>query len=64
MNVYAPNGTVAYVGGGGIMGALRGDLVDISGNGGIHYDEGLAGLGNENNSEAKTSYSSMYYHYE
>lgn len=57
MNLYAPLGTVAYKGNGDIMGAVRADVVDISGNGSLHYDENLGGSG-----EA-VSYSSVYYYY-
>ena len=62
MNVYAPLGAVYYTGGGSIIGALRGKDVKISGNGGIHYDEGLIGIGGSGEA-ASTSYSSIYYYY-
>ena len=62
MNLYAPYGTVSYNGNGDIMGALRGDVVDISGNGDIHYDEGLGDIG-DSTEEASVSYASIYYHY-
>lgn len=62
MNLYAPHGNVAYNGGGGIMGALRAKNVDISGNGGIHYDEGLSGMGGSG-TDASTSYSVVSYYY-
>ncbi|MEH6453298.1 MAG: pilus assembly PilX N-terminal domain-containing protein [Psychromonas sp.] len=62
MNLYAPHGNVAYNGTGDIMGALRGKNVDISGTGGIHYDEGLAGLG-KLTTAAATSLNSVYYSY-
>ncbi|PKH02303.1 hypothetical protein CXF72_12500 [Psychromonas sp. MB-3u-54] len=54
MNLYAPLGTIAYNGNGNIMGALRGEVVDISGNGGIYYDQGLG---------APASYCAIYYYY-
>ncbi len=62
MNLYAPKGAVSYKGNGNIMGALRGKVVDISGNGGIHYDEGLADIG-ASEAETSISYSSLYYYY-
>ncbi len=62
MNLYAPHGTVSYNGNGDIMGALRGDVVDISGNGGIHYDEALGDIGGSG-AAASVSYASIYYHY-
>ena len=62
MNVYAPLGAVYYTGNGSIIGALRGKNVKISGNGGIHYDEGLNDIGDPK-VPASTSYSSVYYHY-
>lgn len=61
MNLYAPLETVSYTGGGAILGALRGKNVDISGNGDIHYDEGLAEAGSGN--VVPASYASVYYHY-
>jgi hypothetical protein len=62
-NVYAPLGGVEYNGTAGLFGALRGREVAITGTGDIHYDEGLAGIGNGGSSEAETSYSSVYYYY-
>ncbi|ABM04935.1 hypothetical protein Ping_3248 [Psychromonas ingrahamii 37] len=54
MNLYAPLGTIAYNGNGNIMGALRGEVVDISGGGDIHYDQGLG---------EPASYCAIYYYY-
>jgi Tfp pilus assembly protein PilX len=62
MNLYAPFGDVAYNGNAGIMGALRGKNVAISGTGGLHYDEGLAGIG-DSGAPRLVSYSAVYYYY-
>ncbi|PKH01251.1 hypothetical protein CXF72_17715 [Psychromonas sp. MB-3u-54] len=62
MNLYAPFGDVAYNGNAGIMGALRGKNVAISGTGGLHYDEGLAGIG-DSGAPPLVSYSAVYYYY-
>lgn len=61
MNLYAPLGNVHYTGSGDIMGALHGKAIDISGNGDIHYDEGLTGIGHSGTSSV--SYSTIYYYY-
>ncbi|WP_415232460.1 PilX N-terminal domain-containing pilus assembly protein [Psychromonas sp.] len=61
MNLYAPVGEVNYQGNNGLFGAIRGKKVDITGKGGVHYDQGLADAGS--GSEAETSYSSVYYYY-
>jgi hypothetical protein len=63
MNLYAPFGEVNYQGGSGLFGAVRGKKVNITGNGSIHYDEGLGAIGNSGGSAAKTSYASVYYYY-
>lgn len=62
MNLYAPQGAVSYKGHGNIMGALRGKVVDISGNGGMHYDEGLSDI-DISEEETSIAYSSIYDHY-
>jgi hypothetical protein len=62
MNLYAPLGTVAYTGNGNIMGAIRGKIVNISSNGGLHYDEGLGGI-ESSSSITKVSYCAIYYYY-
>ncbi len=62
MNLYAPNETVSYNGTGAILGALRGKSIDISGNGSLHYDEGLGEVGSS--TDPKSSYKAVYYSYE
>ncbi|ABM02442.1 hypothetical protein Ping_0588 [Psychromonas ingrahamii 37] len=62
INLYAPFGDVAYNGNAGIMGAIRGKNVEISGTGGLHYDEGLAGIGDAG-APPLVSYSAVYYYY-
>jgi len=42
--VYAPRAAVNVVGGGDIFGAVRSRLLNISGDGGIHFDEALANV--------------------
>jgi hypothetical protein len=61
MNLYVPLGEVNYQGNNGLFGAIRGKKVDVTGNGGVHYDGGLADVGG--GSGAKTSYSSVSYYY-
>jgi|GEM_PF-3379395 len=72
VNFYAPLGSVAYTGNVDIMGAIRAKEVNVSGNSGIHYDEGLAGIETSISSSSssssssgvvKTSYCSLYYYY-
>ena len=40
-SVYAPRTSVTVVGSGGLYGAVRGSSVEVTGAGGIHYDEAL-----------------------
>ncbi len=40
-SVYAPRTDVSVIGSGGLYGAVRGSSVDVTGAGGIHYDEAL-----------------------
>lgn len=62
MNLYAPFGDVTYTGNGDIMGALRGKTIDISGNGGLHYDQTLVGMG-DSGAPAIATYSAVIYYY-
>jgi hypothetical protein len=54
MDLYAPLGAVYYKGNGDIMGKIHADVVDISGNGGMHYDQGIGD---------SASYCAIYYYY-
>lgn len=62
MNLYCPFGDVAYTGNADIMGALRGKNIALSGNGGLHYDQGLAGIG-DSGASASVSYTAISYYY-
>jgi hypothetical protein len=53
MNLYAPFGEVNYKGSNGIFGAVRAKRFNITGTGGLHYDQGLTYI----------VYSSVYYYY-
>ncbi len=43
--VYAPAATISQSGNGAVYGSLTGNTINISGNGGFHYDEALGHLG-------------------
>ena len=61
-SVYAPLGNVKVTGSGDILGALRGKKVAISGAGGMHYDEALAGVGIKTGQKT-TAFASLQYYY-
>jgi len=62
--VYAPNGTVTATNSGHIMGAVHGKTVEISGAGGIHYDEALLSIADIKNEHAGlVQFVSLSYHY-
>ncbi len=61
-SVYAPKSHVNVTGSGDILGALRGKTVEISGAGGMHYDEALADLAVKTNVK-NTAFASLHYYY-
>ncbi|MCE2595427.1 hypothetical protein K6Y31_11425 [Motilimonas cestriensis] len=61
-SVYAPLANVKATGSGDILGALRGKTVEISGDGGMHYDEALADVGVETK-DKNAAFAAMRYYY-
>ncbi|RJG48476.1 pilus assembly PilX N-terminal domain-containing protein [Motilimonas pumila] len=61
-SVYAPLTHIDINASGDMMGAVRGKTVDLSGDGGMHYDEAL-GTVETPIGEGKAAIASMYYHY-
>lgn len=54
--VYAPDAAISVTGNAGVYGSLTGSSVSINGNGGLHYDEALANLGQFITTTTTTTY--------
>ncbi|PKF61198.1 hypothetical protein CW745_11230 [Psychromonas sp. psych-6C06] len=61
--VYAPKGHVAVKASGEFMGSVRGKTVLVSGDGGLHYDESLAGESRLPINSGPSLYTNVYYYY-